>query len=319
MIVGNELFCDTNTIQEAITLLEQKDESIEEILYILAGTYHEQVKIYRSNLTLVGLGNVEISAGKYAKQTDDSGNEIGTFMTPTIFINGSNITIKNITILNNAGPGEKVGQAIALSAYGDELYFENCSFKGHQDTLFVGPYPPRQKDGTPFKGITIAKQYKTYRQYYQKCYIEGTIDFIFGSATAYFSQCEIRSLQQTNQNQGFITAASTPENQKHGLIFNKCLLTAEAGTKDVYLGRPWRAYAQTAFIDCYMGQHIAPCKWHDWENAGNQKTVRYSEYHTNEETGAFIQKNAWFSQEQRDIAEYQLEVIFPSTNFYKKK
>ncbi|WP_408637846.1 pectinesterase family protein [Paenibacillus tianjinensis] len=104
------------------------------------------------------------------------------------------------------------------------------------------------------------------------------MDFIFGGAAAYFEHCEIRSLKSTNEGSGFITAASTPQGQSFGYVFDECYLTAAEGVSGVYLGRPWRGYARTEFMNCRLGSHILPTGWDNWGNPANETTVCYREY-----------------------------------------
>ena len=159
------------------------------------------------------------------------------------------MTFKNLTIRNNAG---RVGQAVALHTEGTGLTFENCRFLGDQDTLFLAGHDSELK--------------------FDDCYVEGTTDFIFGPATAFFSDCEIHSKADS-----YITAASTPQDVDIGFVFRNCRLTADPDVKKVYLGRPWRPYAYTAFIDCEMDGHITPAGWDNWRNPDNEKTARYIE------------------------------------------
>lgn len=183
---------------------------------------------------------------------DDHANiqKMGTFRTYTLKVEGNRSTFKNLTIENNAAP---LGQAVALHTEGDCLVFYRCRFLGNQDTVYTGAA------GT--------------RLYFKDCYIEGTTDFIFGPSTAVFDDCEIYSKRDS-----YITAASTPSTSKVGYVFRNCKLSAADSVKHVYLGRPWRPYAATVFINCEMGSHIRPEGWHNWKNAANEKTARYAEY-----------------------------------------
>ncbi len=177
-------------------------------------------------------------------------NKMGTFRTYTVKVEGNNITFKNLTIENNAA---KLGQAVALHTEGDRLVFINCRFLGNQDTIYTGA-----------AGNCL---------YFLSCYIEGTTDFIFGPSTALFENCTIYS-----KGNSYVTAASTPKDVEVGYVFKNCKLTAAPGVDKVYLGRPWRPYAFTAFINCEMGKHICPAGWENWRNPENEKTARYAEY-----------------------------------------
>lgn len=150
---------------------------------------------------------------------------MGTFRTYTLKVEGNSITFKNLTIENNAA---RLGQAVALHTEGDRLIFINCRFLGNQDTIYTGA--------------------KGTRLYFLNCYIEGTTDFIFGPSTALFRNCTIHS-----KSNSYITAASTPKDVEVGYVFRDCKLTAAPGVDKVYLGRPWRPYAATVFINCEWG------------------------------------------------------------------
>jgi len=142
---------------------------------------------------------------------------------------------------------------VAVESDGDKAIFINCRFIGDQDVLFTN----NEKS----------------RQYYENCYIEGTTDFIFGSATVWFEHCHIHSKKNSH-----VTAASTPREKEFGYIFNDCVLTGDTSLHNVSLGRPWRPYAQVLYMYCYIGPHIKPEGWSNWNNTDNYKTTRYVEY-----------------------------------------
>lgn len=216
---------------------------------IKPGTYREKVIIpaWLENVEFVG----EDPATTVITWADHANiNKMGTFRTYTVRVDGTDITMRNLTIENNA---EQLGQAVALHTEGDRLNFINCRFLGNQDTIYTGG--------------------KRKRLNFSGCYIEGTTDFIFGPATAMFTGCEIKSKRNS-----YITAASTPEDVETGYVFIDCELTAADGVDKCYLGRPWRPYAMTAFINCRMGSHITAVGWDNWRNPDNEKTARYSEH-----------------------------------------
>ena len=210
---------------------------------------------------------------------------MGTFRTYTVKIEGDDITLKNITIENNSA---RLGQAVALHTEGDRLKFIGCRFLGHQDTIYTG------------KANT--------RLYFLDCYIEGTTDFIFGPSTAWFENCEIHSKANS-----YVTAASTPQDIEYGYVFNHCRLTADEGIDKVYLGRPWRPYAYTLFMNCELGSHIIGEGWHNWNNADNEHTARYIEYH-NTGAGATGKRAAWSRQlTPKEAAKITPEAVFNNT------
>lgn len=254
LFVARDGTAEFRNVNEAIEVCRAFME-YHKVIYVKKGTYKEKVIIPS------WLSNIEI-CGEDRDQTiityDDhaniffppTGKGMGTFRTYTLKIEGSDITLKNITIENNAA---KLGQAVALHTEGDRLVFVNCRFLGNQDTIYTGT------------GNT--------RLYFNGCYIEGTTDFIFGPSTAWFENCQIHSKANS-----YVTAASTPADVPYGYVFYHCQLTADEGIDKVYLGRPWRPYAYTLFMECELGKHILAAGWENWRNPANEKTARYSEY-----------------------------------------
>lgn len=261
------LCCDFAYAQQQDTIVVARDgtgkyrtidEAIENVrafmhytvtIYIKNGLYKEKLVIpsWIKNVQFVG----ESAEGTVITYDDHANiNKMGTFRTYTVKVEGSGITFKDLTIENNAA---QLGQAVALHTVGDKLTFINCRFLGNQDTIFTGA--------------------ENTCLLFTNCYIEGTTDFIFGPSTAVFENCVIHSKRNS-----YITAASTPAGVTFGYVFRNCKLTAAPGVDKVYLGRPWRPYAATAFLNCEMGAHIVPVGWHNWGNAENEKTARYSEY-----------------------------------------
>lgn len=275
------------TIGEAVEVCRAFME-YHKVIYVKNGVYKEKL-IIPSWLT-----NIEIcgeSADKTIITFDDHANirltetnkPMGTFRTYTVKVEGSDITFKNITIENNAA---KLGQAVALHTEGDRLVFIGCRFLGNQDTIYTGV------------GNT--------RVYFKDCYIEGTTDFIFGPSTAWFEGCTIRSKANS-----YVTAASTPQGVPYGYVFNHCRLTAAPGVTKVYLGRPWRPYAYTLFMNCELGSHIVPVGWHNWNNTDNEKTARYLEYNNTGDGAKTSERAPWSKQlTKKEAAQVTLANVF---------
>ncbi len=236
------------TVQEAVNSIRAY-MSDTTYMFIKNGIYREKVVIpsWVTNLKMTGESaeNTVITWNDHAKIRN-----MGTFRTYTIWMQGVGFTAENITFENNA---EQLGQAVAVHVDGDRAIFRNCRLLGNQDTLLTAN--------------------QESRQYYENCYIEGTTDFIFGPATAWFERCHIHSKKNS-----YITAASTVEGHEYGYVFNRCRLTAADTITKVYLGRPWRPFAATLFMRCELGSHILPAGWHNWDNPQNERTARYAEY-----------------------------------------
>jgi pectinesterase len=249
------------------------------------GVYREKLRIMRPDTLLEGESarDTIISWDDYAYRLLPNGETMNTFNSYTVYAGAENVTIKNMTIENASGPACGKGQAIALYADADRLMFRNCRLLGFQDTLCTGPLP---KNPVP-KGLNLIhpmlgcgeEEYSLpVRQFFDQCYIEGDVDFIFGSATVYFRNCEIFSKNKNEEINGFITAASTSPKYLYGYVFDHCTLKSDAPPRTVYLGRPWRDYARVIFMHCDIGAHIKPEGWHNWDLPLREKTVTYREY-----------------------------------------
>ncbi|AOW19068.1 pectate lyase [Polaribacter vadi] len=241
---------DYTTIQQAIN--NSKSFPYKRVtIFIKDGIYYEKVKIHEwnSNITLVGESKEKtiITFDDYFDKINLGRNS--TFFTPTLLVEANNVLLKNLTIENAAG---EVGQAVALAVSSDEVAVINCNLLGNQDTLYASG-----------KG----------KQYYKDCYIEGTTDFIFGSATAFFENCQIHSKKDS-----YITAASTLKESEFGYVFKDCKITSDENVTKVYLGRPWRIYAKTVFINSNLGKHILAVGWHNWSKPEAEKTTFYAEF-----------------------------------------
>lgn len=253
-------------------------------IHIEPGEYRERVEIRRSHVTIEGetADSVRIVGGLAAQMPSEDGSgqdrKLGTFRTYTVLVDADDVTLANLTIENDAGDGREVGQAIALYADGDRLVVDACCIKGHQDTLFLGPLPPHEAKPGGFIGPKQYAPRRVGRQYFRRCRIEGDVDFIFGGACAYFEGCEIRSLNRNMDVNGYVTAASTPEGEPYGFVFHGCSFTAaqDVAPDSVYLGRPWREWAQTVLIDCWLGQHIKREGWWDWAKPAAHERAHYA-------------------------------------------
>lgn len=239
---------DYTTIGEALRKVRGDfDEPV--TIYIKNGVYREKLIVNATvnNLTIEG----ESPEGTVITWDDYASlRNMGTSNTYTCKVEGNNITFRNLTIENAAGP---VGQAVAMHTIGDRISFINCRFLGNQDTLYTGG--------------------RNSRLYFEDCYIEGTVDFIFGAATAFFNRCHLHGKQD-----GYYTAASTAAENPVGYVFYKCKLTTAPEVKSMYLGRPWRPYASTYFVECDLDGNINPQGWHNWGDKANESTARYGEY-----------------------------------------
>src|SRR5690349_9025749 len=221
------------------------------VIRIKPGTYREVIYVQREKrfFHLVGedAAKTFLTYNLNANMIGLDGKPIGTFRTPSVQIDAEDFTAENITFENSAGA---VGQALAIRVDGDRAVFRNCRFFGWQDTILVN------------RG----------RHYFENCYIEGHVDFIFGGATCWFERCKIHCLRD-----GYITAASTPDTNKFGYVFDDCEITGAPGAK-TYLGRPWRDFAAVAYLNTRMSEVVRPEGWNNWGKPEREKTTHYAEF-----------------------------------------
>ena len=264
------------TVQAAVDSITSGPETI----FIKEGIYKERVDIRLDNITLIGESkdNTIITYDNYANMIMEDGLKRGTFRTSTFLVNANNFNAYNITFINSSGFGTKVGQAIAVYAEGDRITFKNCKMLGHQDTLFTGPLPKKEKEPGGFRGPTEHADRIPGHQLYEDCYIEGEIDFIFGSAIAYFKNCELYAINRDKDINAYYTAPSTYEEQKYGYVFESCKFTGNCPDKTVCLSRPWRIYAKAVFLRCDFSSQITDYAFHDWNKPESHDTCYYAEY-----------------------------------------
>ena len=286
IVVARDGTGEFRTVSEAVEVCRAFME-YHKVIYVKKGIYKEKLIIpqWLTNIEILGEDRdaTVITYDDHANIVNPlTGKGMGTFRTYTVKVEGSSITFKNITIENNSA---RLGQAVALHTEGDRLIFINCRLLGHQDTVYTG----------------IAGT----RLFFKDCYIEGTTDFIFGPSTAWFENCEIHSRANS-----YITAASTPQDRPYGYVFNNCRLTADADIDKVYLGRPWRDYGYTLFMNCDMGRHIRPEGWHHWQKE-RQQTARSMEYNNRGEGAATDKRAAWTRQlTKKEAQKITMETVF---------
>ena len=264
------------SVQSAIMSVPSGSRENPVLIHIAPGTYKELIYTQREKrfFKLIGENstNTILTFNLYAGMTNLDGKPIGTFKTPSTTIDADDFTAENVTFENSAGP---VGQALAIRVDGDRASFYSCRFLGWQDTILLN------------RG----------RQYFKNCYIAGHVDFIFGAATAWFEKCEIRALRD-----GYLTAASTPVDQPFGFVFSKCKITGDSDLK-TFLGRPWRIYASTIYLNCEMSGVVQPDGWNDWKKSEAHRTVRYSEFNSTGAGASPTNRPDWAKQLGKNEAE----------------
>jgi pectin methylesterase-like acyl-CoA thioesterase len=286
IVVARDGTGEFRTVSEALEVCRAFMD-YHKVIYIKKGTYKEKVIIpqWLQNIELCGEDRdaTIITYDDHANVVfPPTGKGMTTFRTYTLKVEANDITLRNLTIENNAA---RLGQAVALHTEGDRLLFVNCRFLGNQDTVYTGM--PRT------------------RMLFHDCYIEGTTDFIFGPATAWFEHCTIHSKVNS-----YITAASTPKDVDYGYVFSNCAVTAADSVTSLYLGRPWRDYGYTLFMNCELPVVICPEGWHHWEQHREQ-TARYFEYNNRGEGANPANRVGWSRQlTKKEAQQITLERVF---------
>lgn len=289
LIVAQDGSGNFTTIQAAINAVRDLSQVQVEI-YVKPGNYQEKLVIpsWKTKISLIGanrsttiISNADYT-GKLRPFPDPMGQTVfNTFTSYTVLVQGDDFRAFNLTIENVAG---QVGQAVAIHVEGDRSIFRDCNILGNQDTIYAAT--------------------QNSRQYYANCYIEGTTDFIFGEATAVFDDCVIKTLRNS-----YITAASTRPETKFGFVLRNCTIISGPDATSVYLGRPWRPFAKTVFLNTTMGLFINPSGWHNWGSEANEETAFYAEYNTR---GVNVTSRVPWSHQltEKEANFYNLENIF---------
>ncbi|HKO97276.1 MAG TPA: pectinesterase family protein, partial [Pyrinomonadaceae bacterium] len=269
------------TVQEAVMAVPAGSLENPVVIRIKPGIYKELIYVQREKRFFRFVGE---DAAKTILTYDLNANligkdskPIGTFRTPSTIIDADDFTAENITFENSAGP---VGQALAIRVDGDRVVFRNCRFLGWQDTILLN------------RG----------RQYFENCYIAGHVDFIFGAATAFFEKCHLHALKD-----GYITAASTPDNQPYGFVFSNCKISGDTPEVRTYLGRPWRAFSNVIFISTEMSAVVRNAGWHNWNFPEREQTARYAEFESRGEGADPKARVAW----ARQLSKGEAKLITP--------
>ncbi|MDQ0114579.1 pectinesterase family protein [Paenibacillus harenae] len=252
LVVAKDGSGQFTTIADAINAVPDNSMKLT-IIKVKNGIYNEKVLIpsTKNRITMIGESREEtvLVNGDSASTIGPDGNPLGTSNSYTLRVQGTDFTMENMTVQNDAG--RTAGQAVALYAEGDRGIYRNVKLLGYQDTLETN------------RG----------RQYFVDSHIEGTVDFIFGDSAIVFENNIIHSVGP-----GYVTAPSTEKDQP-GYVFinNQLTASADAPAGTVDLGRPWRDYGSSTYINNYLGEHIRPTGWNEWVD-GRSKTARFSEY-----------------------------------------
>jgi len=294
---------DYTSVQDGVDALHTRGGTVS----IKAGMYREVVKVEKPNVHLVGLGTdptqTVIVFGNSAASTGS------TFRSPTVFVNGDDFYATNLTLQNDWSLTHEIkpegSQAVALAVRADRAVFRKVRFLGAQDTLYASSYFCNTDTGPC----------SPTRQYFEDCYIEGHVDFIFGDSKAVFNHCEIHAIAHSIV---YLTAQSKryPE-QPSGYIFDHCKITSDPNVKELWLGRSWRAYSYVVFMNTEMDGMLAPAGWREWHPGETErlKTAYYAEFNSTGEGARPSQRELLSKQlSEEDIHQYKTNIFLAGSD-----
>lgn len=230
------------------------------VIYLENGFYHQKLTIRHAHLQLIGQSqDTIISYDDHALKFHSDGLLMNTFRTQTVLVLSDHVMLSNLTIENTSGTGPKIGQAIALTSYGDDTLITNCVLKSTQDTVFFGPLPSDLITRYDHILSSGERHNKPLRHFVFDSTIYGNVDFIFGSSDAFIDHCTIIS-----NGSGYISAPSTHPKSSFGLVFNQCCFQS-LGQYTIVLSRPWRSGGKTCFIHAQFETEISTERYLDWD------------------------------------------------------
>ncbi|XP_068639692.1 probable pectinesterase 53 [Aristolochia californica] len=263
---------DFVSLQEAINYVPEFTKC-RVVISVGAGIYSEKVTIPSSKpfITLEGAGadKTIIQWADNAKRVGSNGNPLSTYNTSTVAIDADYFIAKKISFKNTAPlprTGEEGTPGVAVRISGDAAMFINCKFHGAQDTLY------------DHKG----------RHYFKNCYIEGTVDFIFGNGLSIYDNCEIHAIG--NSDGAFTAQRRDNMLDDTGFSFIRCKVTGSGAS---YLGRAWGTFSRVVFAYTFMDKIVTPRGWENWGDKNREMTVFYGQYRCTGPGADFAGRVSW--------------------------
>jgi pectin methylesterase-like acyl-CoA thioesterase len=303
LVVAQDGSGNYSTVQAAINAAPT-GQTVPYTIYIKNGKYKEKITIPSNKpfLQLIGesVANVVLTYDDYAGRMLTCNTTVGTQNSASFTVNANDFAALNITFENAFGDGS---QAVAVLVNADRAAFKNCRFLANQDTLYL------KGAGTP-------------KAYFKNCYIDGNVDFIFGSSIALFDSCVVYAKTRGNTTASYITAPNTPLGQAYGFVFRDARFPMNNGNTLYYLSRPWpspdvpNTRQKCVLLASQLSGHIQPTGWSTWDANTVTANVYYGEYasrYFNNSPANISQRVSWsFQLTQADSSSYTLANLFGS-------
>ncbi|PON93024.1 Pectinesterase, Tyr active site [Trema orientale] len=265
------------SVQAAVDAVAENN-TVSVTILISPGCYIEKVvvPVTKPYITFQGAGR-EVTIIEWHDRASDpgpNGQQLRTYRTASVTVFANYFSARNISFKNTAPapmPGMQGWQAAAFRISGDKAYFSGCGFYGAQDTLCDD----------------------AGRHYFKECYIEGSIDFIFGNARSMYKDCELHSIATRFGSIAAQYRNSADENT--GFAFVNCRVT---GTGPLYVGRAMGRYSRIVYSYTYFDNVVARGGWDDWDETyghdhNHSKTVLLGVYKCWGPGVAALRRTSW--------------------------
>ncbi|KAG9131612.1 hypothetical protein Leryth_015161 [Lithospermum erythrorhizon] len=246
------------SIQDAVAAAPESS-SKRFVIYIKKGVYKENVEISKKkwNIMMIGDG-IDVTVISGNRNFIDGWT---TYRSATFAVKGRGFIARGITFENTAGPEKH--QAVAFRSDSDLSVLYRCAMRGYQDTLYA----------------------HSMRQFFRECTITGTVDFMFGDATAVFQNCQILGRKGLPNQKNTITAQGRKDPTEptgFAIQFSNFSgepdLLASINTTQTFLGRPWKLYSRTVIMQSFMSDVIRPQGWLEWNGNFALDSLYYAEF-----------------------------------------
>ncbi|XP_028803335.1 putative pectinesterase/pectinesterase inhibitor 24 [Neltuma alba] len=242
------------TISEALKHVPEESKK-RTVIYVKKGLYYENVRVEKKkwNVMMIGDGMTRTIVSGSLNFVDGT----PTFSSATFAVFGKNFMARDIGFRNTAGPQKH--QAVALMTSADQAVYYRCLFDAFQDTLYA----------------------HSHRQFYRECNIFGTVDFIFGNSAVVIQNSNIfPKVPMLGQKNTITAQGKVDPNMNTGISIQNCRISPFGNLSSVqtYLGRPWKNYSTTVFMQSSMGDLIDPSGWLPWVGDSAPDTIFYAEF-----------------------------------------